>query len=127
MRAAIVLGAAIALSACGGGGDASTSAAGSPSAGASVKPGDPIWVAILASADAAEPLDADLQEAQAAVGDYLAPRVVVKEASCYTGLPATFDGRYVVAIQDFAEHGVHAMYAEITDDPPFYGPVTLAC
>lgn len=33
----------------------------------------------------------------------------------------------VVAIQDTAEHGVHAMYEEITDAPPFYGPVTLAC
>lgn len=92
-----------------------------------VTPGQAIWVAIMAFGPDAEGLQEDLGTVRTAVGEYLADRVVVKEASCYEGVPGTFDGLYVVAIQDSAEHGVHAMYEEVTQDPPFYGPVTLVC
>lgn len=93
----------------------------------SVTPGQAIWVAIMASGSGAAGLEKDLQGVQAAVGEYFADRVVIKESSCYEGAPGDFDGEYVVAIQDSAEHGVHAMYEAVTPDPPFYGPVTLVC
>lgn len=121
----------LAVSGCGvGSGGTATddpSAADDPIATASVTPGQAIWVAVLATGDTADELDADLAAARRAVGDYLADRVVVKEASCYEGLPRKMDGTFVVAIQDSPEHGVHAMYEEITDTPPFYGPATLIC
>lgn len=102
-----------------------TSAAVQPDA--SVTPGQSIWVAVLAEGADAASLEPDLEEARTAVGDYLAERVVTKEVSCYEGIDPEITGPYVVAIQDAAEHGVHAMFLEITDDPAFYGPVTLAC
>lgn len=96
-------------------------------AAASVTPGQSIWVAVLITANDAGRLDADLATARSAVGDYYADRVVVKDGSCYAGLPPEMEGKTVLAIQDEAEHGVHAMYEEFTDDPPFYGEVTLVC
>lgn len=92
----------------------------------SVTPGQEIWVAVLATAKDPAALDGQLAAARTAVGDYLADRVVVKDASCFEGLPQTIDGT-VLAIQDRAEHGVHAMYEEITDAPVFYGEITLVC
>lgn len=123
-RTAISLALLLSAAAC----SSETPASGSPAiASETVTPGQAIWVAIMASGPDAASLQPDLEEVRAAVGGYLADRVVVKESSCYEGVPGEFDGRYVVAIQDSAEHGVHAMYEEVTQDPPFYGPVTLAC
>lgn len=94
---------------------------------ASVTPGQAIWVAVLDRGGDAAALEEPLASAQGALGEYFADRVVVKEATCYEGLPPEMAGPFVLAIQDVAEHGVHALYLEITDAPPFYGPVTLAC
>jgi hypothetical protein len=121
----VAIAASAVLSGCGGTPDAGLAPSSNPSP--TVGPGDEIWVAVLAVADDPSVLDADLAAARRAVGDYLADRVVVKQASCFEGLPPDVVGGLVLAIQDRAEHGVHAMYEEITDSPAFYGPVTLAC
>jgi hypothetical protein len=93
---------------------------------ATLTPGQAIWVAVVAQGPDADALAPDLEAAQAAVGEYLAERIVVTEPSCYEGIEGV-DAPAVVAVQDTAEHGVHAMYLEVTDDPLFYGPVTLRC
>lgn len=95
--------------------------------GASLAPGQAIWVAVIAEGPDADALQRDLEAAQTAVGDYLADRVVISEPACYEGVGSDVEGPSVVAIQDAGEHGVHAMFLEVTDDPLFYGPVTLAC
>jgi hypothetical protein len=121
----------LAASAAGCSSDASD-ALGSPSLPAadqpatSITPGQSIWVAVLAEGPDADALAGDLEAAQTAVGDYLAERIVVTEPACYEGLEGV-EGPSIVAVQDTAEHGVHAMYLEVTDEPLFYGPVTLAC
>jgi len=120
------------IAACSSGGSDPLGSPAFPTSGAvqpdvSVTPGQSVWVAVLAEGADPDSLGADLGEARAAVGDYLAERVVVKEVSCYEGIAPEIAGPYVVAIQDAGEHGVHAMFLEITDDPAFYGPVTLAC
>ena len=56
----------------------------------------------------------------------LAERIVITEPSCYEGIEGV-EAPMVVAVQDVAEHGVHAMYLEVTDDPLFYGPVVFRC
>lgn len=94
---------------------------------ASPTPGQEVWVAVLAEGPDEDALRADLDAAQQAVGDYLADRVVITEPSCLEGLGPAVEGPAIVAIRDTAEHGVHAMFLEITEDPLFYGPVTLAC
>jgi len=96
-------------------------------AGPSLSPGQSIWVAVIAEGPDTDALRADLEAAQGAVGDYLADRVVMSEPSCYEGIGPEVEGPSIVAIQDAGEHGVHAMFLEITDVPLFYGPVTLAC
>lgn len=93
---------------------------------ATLTPGQAIWVAVVAEGPDAEALAADLEAARAAVGDYLAERIVVTQPSCYEGIEGV-DAPAIVAVQDPAEHGVHAMYLEVTDDPLFYGPVTFRC
>ena len=126
---AVTLTLAVAAGACSSGTAEPLGSPALPSSGvasASVTPGQSIWVAVVAEGPEADGLQADLDRARTALGDYLADRVVVKEASCYEGLTGV-TGPYVVAVQDVAEHGVHAMYLEITEDPAFYGPVTLAC
>lgn len=131
--AAILAATVLSVASCGSDDGSSSDPLGSPalpSPGgdrASLSPGQAIWVAVLAEGSDAETLEQDLEAAQAAVGDYLAERVVISEASCYEDLGEDVTGPWVVAIQDTAEHGVHAMYLEFTDDPVFYGPVTLAC
>jgi hypothetical protein len=97
----------------------------SPSGRAAV--GDTVWVAVLATAETPTQLEPELRAARKVLGESLAPRVMIKESACYPGIDASFEGDVVLAIQDPAEHGVHAMYEAITDDPAFYGPVTLAC
>jgi hypothetical protein len=96
-------------------------------AAASPTPGQQVWVAVLAEGPDEDALTADLEAAQQAVGDYLADRIVITEPSCFEGLDPAVEGPAIVAIRDTAEHGVHAMFLEVTDDPLFYGPVTLAC
>jgi hypothetical protein len=126
-----VTAAAILAAACSD--DPTTDALGSPSLPASddpttsVTPGQSIWIAVLAEGPDADALEPDLEAARLAVGDYLAERIVITEPACYVGLGEEVSGPAIVAVQDVAEHGVHAMYLEITDDPLFYGPVTLGC
>jgi len=96
-------------------------------AAASPTVGQRIWVAVLAEGADADALEGDLGSAQQAVGEYLAARIVITEPSCYEGLGPEVEGPSIVAIQDAAEHGVHAMFLEITDEPLFFGPVTLRC
>lgn len=93
---------------------------------ATLTPGQAIWVAVVAEGPDADAVAPDLEAAQAAVGEYLAERIVVTEPACYEGVEDV-DAPTIVAVQDTAEHGVHAMYLEVTDDPLFYGPVTLRC
>ncbi len=118
---------AVAAAGCSSGGEPAQTSGPELIVSETVTPGQAIWVAIMASGPDSAGLQRDLEQVRTAVGDYLADRVVVKEASCYEGVPGEFDGEFVVAIQDSAEHGVHAMYEAVTRDPPFYGPVTLAC
>lgn len=124
---------AAATAACSSGETTSADPLGSPampSSGApdaSITPGQAIWVAVLAEGPDAQALEPDLASARQAVGDYLAERVVISEPACFEGIGSEVEGPAIVAIRDTAEHGVHAMFLEITDDPLFYGPVTLAC
>ena len=85
------------------------------------------WVAVIETGPDERALRADLKDARGTVGDYYADQVVVADAACFDGLPASMKGTSVLAIQDESEHGVHALYLEFTDEPPFYGEVTLTC
>lgn len=110
-------------SACGGGQETtspSADVAGDTSTGTT-------WVAVIETGPDEGALRADLKVARAALGDYYADQVVITDAACYDGLPASMQGTSVLAIQDESEHGVHALYLELTDEPPFYGQVTLTC
>jgi hypothetical protein len=131
--AAILAAVVLTVAACGADDEGGSDPLGSPAlpspdgSSATLSPGQAIWVAVLAEGPDEGGLGTDLEGARAAVGDYLAERIVIREVSCYEGLDDAVEGPYVVAVQDTAEHGVHAMYLEVTDDPLFYGPVTLAC
>ena len=113
--------------ACGGGQETTT-----PSADVAVDVAGDVaagttWVAVIETGSDEGALRADMNIARAALGDYYANQVVITDAACYDGLPASMQHRSVLAIQDESEHGVHALYLELTDEPPFYGEVTLAC
>jgi hypothetical protein len=114
-------------SACGGDGETTPLSGDVSGRASSDEAAGAIWVAVIETGSDDGALRADLKVARTALGDYYADQVVITDAACYEGLPASMQGTSVLAIQDESEHGVHALYLELTDEPPFYGEVTLTC
>ena len=118
---ALVLGA---LSGCSSGGGTAVDTTGvtsapkpAPSAG---------WLAVIASSEDPNDLDAVRSGVVTALGDDGA-RVVVSPGACFTGIAERYATRYVLALAAGSRERVEELVQRVGHDAEWIGPVTPTC
>ena len=108
--------------ACSSGSRAVTTSASAPS----TSPGQ-VWLAVIASAEDPNDLDAPYAQLVDSLAEGSVTHVVVSPSACYSGLPTRYDGRYVLGVWHDARDAVQAMLDPAGARPGWTGAVTSTC
>ena len=94
--------------------------------GPTTAPGQ-VWLAVLGSAQDPNELDTPYAELVGSLDEASVMHVVVSPSACYTGLPARYDGRYVLGLWDTNERAVRAMLDSAGAREGWIGAVASTC
>ena len=86
-----------------------------------------VWLAVLGSAQDPNELDAPYAELVGSLDEASVTHVVVSPSACYTGLPARYDGRYVLGVWDTNERAVRARLDSAGAREGWIGAVASTC
>jgi hypothetical protein len=108
--------------ACSSGSPAVTTSASAPT----TSPGQ-VWLAVIASAEDPNDLDAPYAQLVGSLADGSVTHVVVSPSACYSGLPSRYDGRYVLGVWHDTREAVRAMLDPAGARPGWIGAVASTC
>ena len=118
----MLLCAALVSTACSSGSPAVTSSASAPT----TSPGQ-VWLAVIASAEDPNDLDARYAELVGSLGEGSITHVVVSPSACYSGLPTGYDGRYLLGVWHDTRDAVRAILDPAGARPVWIGAVASTC
>ena len=108
--------------ACSSGSPAVTTSASAPT----TSPGQ-VWLAVIASAEDPNDLDAPYAQLVGSLADGSVTHVVVSPSACYSGVPSRYDGRYVLGVWHDTHEAVRAMLDPAGARPGWIGAVASTC
>ena len=108
--------------ACSSGSSAVTTSVSSPT----TSPGQ-VWLAVLASAEDPNDLDAPYAQLVGSLPEGSVTHVVVSPSACYSGLPSRYDGRYLLGVWHDTRDAVRAMLDPAGAREAWIGAVASTC
>jgi hypothetical protein len=108
--------------ACSNGSPVVTTSASTPT----TSPGQ-VWLAVIASAEDPNDLDASYAQLVGSLAEGSVTHVVVSPSACYSGLPSRYDGRYVLGVWHDTRDAVRAMLDPAGAHPGWIGAVASTC
>ena len=108
--------------ACSGGSPAVTTSESAPT----TSPGQ-VWLAVIASAEDPNDLDASYAQLVGSLAEGSVTYVVVSPSACYSGLPSRYDGKYVLSVWHDTRDAVRAMLDPAGAREAWIGAVASTC
>lgn len=118
----LLLCAMVVSTACSNGSPAVTASASAPT----TSPGQ-VWLAVIASAEDPNDLDAPYAQLVDSLAQGSVTHVVVSPSACYSGLPSRYDGKYVLGVWHDTRDAVRAMLDPAGAREGWIGAVASTC